>query len=54
MGKVNDVYRKVIYLKHARYDVLIDMKDKLEKYIEINSGFQNVWIQFDFNPIKIF
>ena len=54
VGKVNDVYRKVIYLKHARYDVLIDMKDKLEKYIEINSGFQNVWIQFDFNPIKIF
>ena len=54
VGKVNDVYRKVIYLKHAEYHVLIDMKDKLEKYIEINPGFQNVWIQFDFNPIKIF
>ena len=54
VGKVNDVYRRVIYLKHARYDVLIDMKDKLEKYIEINPGFQNMWIQFDFNPIKIF
>ncbi len=54
VGKVNDVYRKVIYLKHAQYDVLIDIKDKLEEYIEINPGFQNLWIQFDFNPIKIF
>lgn len=54
VGKVNDVYRKVIYLKHAQYDVLIDIKDKLEKYIEINPGFQHLWIQFDFNPIKIF
>lgn len=54
VGKVNDVYRKVIYLKHAQYDALIDLKDKLEKYIEINPGFQNMWIQFDFNPVKIF
>ncbi len=54
VGKVNDVYRKVIYLKHAQYDALIDIKDKLEEYIEINPGFQNLWIQFDFNPIKVF
>lgn len=54
VSKVNDVYRKVLYLKHAEYGVLIDMKDKLEQYIEINPGFQNLRIQFDFNPIKIF
>ena len=54
VSKVNDVYRKVLYLKHAEYGVLIDMKDKLERYIEINPGFQNLRIQFDFNPIKIF
>ena len=54
VGKVNDIYRKVIYLKHAEYDALIHIKDKLEKYIEINSGFQSVRVQFDFNPIKIF
>ncbi len=54
VGKVNDVYRKVIYLKHAQYDALIDLKDKLEKYIEINPGFQNMWIQFDFNPMRVF
>ncbi len=54
VGKVKDMYRRVIYLKHGQYDVLIDMKDKLEKYIEINPGFQNMWIQFDFDPMKIF
>lgn len=52
--KINDVYRRVIYLKHAEYDVLIDMKDKLEQYIEINSGFQTLRIQFDFDPMNIF
>lgn len=54
VGKVNDVYRKVIYLKHKDYGVLTGMKDKLEQYIEVNSGFQKLWIQFDFNPMNIF
>ena len=50
VGKVNDVYRRVIYLKHARYEAMIDLKNKLEQYIEINSGFRKVRVQFDFNP----
>ena len=54
VGKVNDVYRKVIYFKHARYEVLTDLKDKLEQYIEVNSGFTKLRIQFDFNPMNIF
>ena len=54
VGKVNNVYRKVIYFKHARYDVLTDIKDKLEQYIEANSGFDKLRIQFDFNPMNIF
>lgn len=54
VGKVNNVYRKVLYLKHARYDMLTKMKDKLEQYIEINDGFKKLRIQFDFNPMNIF
>lgn len=54
VGKVNDVYRKVLYLKHPRYEVLTDIKDKLEQYIEVNSGFAKLRIQFDFNPMNIF
>ncbi len=52
--KINDVYRKLIYIKQERYGMLIDMKDFLEKYIEVNSGFQRIRIQFDFNPVNIF
>jgi primosomal protein N' (replication factor Y) len=49
VGKVNDVYRRVIYLKHADCDILIHIRDQLEKYIEINSGFRKIYIQYDFN-----
>ncbi len=54
IGKINDVYRKVLYLKTERYDTLIRMKNRLEKYIEVNSGFQRMRIQFDFNPMQVF
>ena len=49
VGKVKDIYRQVIYLKHEDYQVLVHIKDQLEKYIEINSGFRKVYIQFDFS-----
>ena len=45
--KINDIYRKVIYLKQKDYDILVYIKDKLEQYIEINSGFRKIQIQFD-------
>ncbi len=49
IGKVNDIYKKVIYLKHVEDRVLTAIKNKLEKYIEINSGFRKLYIQFDFS-----
>ncbi|MDD7220280.1 MAG: primosomal protein N' [Clostridia bacterium] len=49
VGKIKDTYRQVIYLKHEKYDTLIWMKDQMEKYIEINSGFRKIYIQFDFS-----
>lgn len=47
--KVNDMFRKVIYVKHSSYKVLTALKDKTEKYVEINSGFRRMYIQYDFN-----
>ena len=47
VGKVNDIYRKVFRLKHEDGKLLLDMKDKIEKYIEINSGFRKLYIQYD-------
>jgi primosomal protein N' (replication factor Y) len=54
VGKVNDIYRKILYLKSSEYDMLVRMKNRLEQYIEINTGFQKLKIQFDFNPMNIF
>ncbi|MFV0529227.1 MAG: primosomal protein N' [Lachnospiraceae bacterium] len=49
IARINDIYKKVIYLKHAEYDILVRIKDKIEAYIRINSGFKNITIQFEFN-----
>lgn len=54
VGKVNDEYRRVIYLKCREKEELIRQKDLMEQYIEINTGFNSLRIQFDFNPMGIF
>lgn len=54
VGKVSDVYRKILYLKCPKYGMLIKVKNYLEQYIQINPGFQTLKIQFDFNPMNIF
>ena len=51
IDKIKDVYRRVIYIKAERYELLVGIKDRVEKYIEINSGFDSMRIQFDFNPM---
>ena len=54
IAKVNDIYRKVIYLKTKEYQNLVRLKDRLEQYIKDNKDFQNVSVQFDFNPMSGF
>lgn len=54
VGKVNDRYRRTLYIKSEDYGALTRAKDLLEQYIEINRGFQTVQIQFDFNPMHTF
>ena len=54
VGKVKDVYRKVLYLKQESYEILIEMKDRMEQYIELNRGFAKMRIQFDFDPMSGF
>ncbi|MBQ7370936.1 MAG: primosomal protein N' [Blautia sp.] len=49
VGKINDIYRRVIYLKHSDHQTLIRIREHLEKYIEINSGFRKLYIQYDMN-----
>lgn len=49
VAKVADMYRKVLYVKQKDHEYLLRIKNQLERYIEINSGFKNIRIQFDFN-----
>ena len=54
MAKVNDIYKKVLYLKHADYAVLVDVKDRLEHFINGNRELKDIVVQFDFNPMNGF
>ena len=54
VAKVSDIYRRVLYLKGEDYRFLIEVKNLMEQYIEINKGFQSLRIQFDFNPMNVF
>lgn len=54
VNKVNDEYRRILYLKCGKKEILIQMKDLMEQYIEMNSGFQSIRIQFDLNPMRVF
>lgn len=47
IGKIQDEYRKVIYIKGEDLQILTGIKNKLEKYIEMNEGYRTVQIQFD-------
>ena len=54
IARVNDVYRKVIYIKAKDYEHLVLLKNKLEYYMKDNREFLHVSVQFDFNPMSGF
>lgn len=54
IAKVNDIYRKVMYIKHADYGQLIRMKDSLELFIKEKELTKRGTVQFDFNPMNGF
>ena len=54
IARVNDVYRKVIYIKTKEYQDLVLLKDKMEYYMKDNREFGQVSVQFDFNPMSGF
>lgn len=44
------IFTDMLSIKHAKdHKTLVHIKDQLEKYIEINSGFRKIYIQFDFS-----
>lgn len=54
VAKINDIYRKVIYLKTSQYQTLINIKDMLETALHDNDIVKDTNVSFDFNPINGF
>lgn len=52
VAKINDVYRRVLYVKHPDYQVLVKVKDFLEKKLRNLTEWKKVSVQFDFNPMN--
>ena len=53
ISKINDWYRHTLYLKHADYEKLVQIKDMLERYSK-EQDIKNLNIQFDFNPMTTY
>ncbi|MDD5937284.1 MAG: primosomal protein N', partial [Clostridiales bacterium] len=51
LSKINDIYRRILYIKDEEYDRLTMLKDFLERYKEVSTQMSDATIQFDFNPM---
>lgn len=51
IGKINDVYRYIFYIKHREYQVLTAVKDVLEQTIHAMQ-WNTDSVQFDFDPMN--
>ncbi len=48
--KINDIYRKILYLKQENYDILIKIRDHIDEFSENHPDlFEQVMIQYDFS-----
>ena len=53
IGKLNDLYRHVFYVRHEDYQVLVEAKDRLEAFCR-EREFRNQTVQFDFDPMTAY
>lgn len=57
VGKINDLYRHMLYVKHAEYKRLVEIKNMLEDFLEEKSRKREIkkeTVQFDFNPMSAY
>lgn len=55
IGKINDCYRQVIYIKHEKEEELIQIKDKAENMMkEKETFFMDIQIHFDLDPVNAY
>ena len=51
LSKINDVYRRVIFVKSNNYNDLLEFKTKIDEITFNNPKYNKISIQFDFNPL---
>ena len=54
VSRINDIFRKVLYVKSEDYQLLVHAKNMLEQEIRKDPAFRAVTIQFDFDPMNGF
>ena len=48
--KINDIYRKILYMKQQNYDILIQIKNQIDGLLEINPELaRQILVQYDFS-----
>jgi len=47
IAKMKDIYRMVLYIRHKDSKALTSIKNYMEQYIEMNSGFHDIMINFE-------
>jgi primosomal protein N' (replication factor Y) len=47
VARINDIYRKAIYVKHPNGRILTGIKNLTEQYTQMNEGFRNIRISFE-------
>ena len=53
ISRMNDLYRHVFYVKHADYQMLVEVKDVLELFCR-EKELKNQTIQYDFDPMNTY
>lgn len=57
VGKINDLYRHMLYIKHEKYGKLVEIKNLLEDFLEDKEKKQELKkesVQFDFDPMSAY
>lgn len=49
VARIQDTWRSVLYLKERDLSEIRRLRGLLEKYVEMNSGFREIYLQYDLN-----
>ncbi|MDR1017283.1 MAG: primosomal protein N' [Lachnospiraceae bacterium] len=48
ISKIKDLHRRTVYIKGTDKNTINECVDDIKRYIDINSGFDNIYISYDF------